>query len=63
MREANSMEKFKDLVQGRKGVAVPRVFKEFSNSKVLVSEFVEGSPLGKATILPQEYRDSVRLLF
>ncbi len=56
------MEKFKDLVAGREGIAVPKVFKEYSTSKVLVSEFVKGSPLGKATILPQEYRDSVILM-
>ena len=55
------MEKFRELVDGRIGVSVPRVFKQFSTSKVLVSEFVEGSPLGKATMLPQSYRDSVNL--
>lgn len=55
------MMKFRDLFQGREGITVPKVFKEFSTSKVLVTEFVEGSPLGKATILPQEYRDSVHI--
>lgn len=54
------MEKFRELLQGREGFAVPKVFKDCSTGKILVSEFVEGSPLGKATILPQSHRDSVQ---
>ena len=53
------MERFRGLITGRKGMAVPKVFKDYSTEKVLVSEFVEGSPLSRAEILPQSYRDSV----
>lgn len=40
--EAANQEEFRRLWQGRRGVAVPRVFGELSTRRILVSELVEG---------------------
>lgn len=61
-RELDCMERFGLLLQNDKYLKVPRVFRNISTEKVLVSEFVPGFPIGKATSLPQHKRDQVRIV-
>lgn len=69
-REAESTERFKGLVDAvynsrfsarRDGprINVPRVVKEFSTGKVLVTEFVDGVSVGTIGSLPQSIRDQI----
>jgi aarF domain-containing kinase len=67
-READSMERFREMLHGshldalsRSGTKfnVPKVLREFSTRNVLTTEFVEGVTIGKILDLPQRKRDEV----
>ncbi|TPX63725.1 hypothetical protein SpCBS45565_g06411 [Spizellomyces sp. 'palustris'] len=58
-REAEAMEKFRDLIKGLRGFNVPKVISNLTTAQVLTTEFVEGLPVGSFSNLPQRIRDSI----
>jgi ubiquinone biosynthesis protein len=50
-REARSTERIRAHLTDDPGVVIPRIFAELSTSKLLVLEYVEGTPLGRASEL------------
>ncbi|KAJ3369039.1 hypothetical protein HDU91_000150 [Kappamyces sp. JEL0680] len=62
VHEADAMIRFASLLASRgldQHFYVPRVYKELSRQNVLVTEFVEGVTIDRATVLPQEKRDAL----
>jgi aarF domain-containing kinase len=57
--EAEAMERFSNFLSKDENIKVPKVFKELVTKKVLVSEFVEGFPIGKVSQADQETRDEI----
>lgn len=57
--EAENQDRFRRLAESLKFVRVPRVFRDFSNEKVLVEEAVEGLHLDQLTHLNLEVRSKV----
>ena len=57
--EAMNQERFRDMLRDYKSIIVPRVYKEYSTSQVLVSEYVEGLTLKEfVRTASQEERNS-----
>ncbi|KAI8612168.1 ABC1 family-domain-containing protein [Chytriomyces sp. MP71] len=59
VREAASMSRMRELVDGMRGVYVPRVFGDVSTGRVLACEFVEGVAIGSVDHLEQRKRDEI----
>lgn len=57
IREADCMIRFRSLISDASDIYVPKVYKELSTKNVLVTEFVNGYTIDKASSLPQETRD------
>lgn len=63
VHELEAMEKFRSLLVDSKldsVFTIPKVYKELSSRRILVSEFVEGHSIDKCDLLSQSERDLVR---
>ena len=66
VHELEAMEKFRSLLVDSKldsVFTIPKVYKEHSSRRILVSEFVEGHSIDKCDSLSQSERDLVRYYF
>lgn len=61
IREADSQEKMRYLLEGDPDFEVPRVFRELSSQHVLTQEFVEGDPIDEFDDAPIELRNAIGL--
>ena len=60
-KEANHLEKFRENFQGFPGVTVPKIYREYSTSKMLVMEFIEGVKINEITKLDEAEIDKSKL--
>ena len=58
-REASNQQHFADLFEGHPFIVVPRVYKEFSRTRVITQEFVKGEPFMSAYDWDQSRKDEL----
>ena len=58
-REANNQERFAKLFDGHPFIVVPKVYKEYSRTRVITQEFVKGEPFMSAFDWEQERRSEL----
>ncbi|MCC7363083.1 MAG: AarF/ABC1/UbiB kinase family protein [Dehalococcoidia bacterium] len=59
-QEAANQQRFYEAFEGHAFIRVPKVFREYTRSRVLVQEFMEGGrPFAEAYELPQAERDRI----
>ena len=59
LREAASLMRFRGLMAGRPGFALPDVHQPLTTASVLVMDFMEGVPVEEAVTAPQHVRDGI----
>lgn len=57
--EAKNMERFRLLFKSQDKIIIPRIYKEYCSSQILVMEFIEGIPMSKAPELSKQQRENI----
>ena len=59
LREAQSLNRFRDLLSGQQGFTVPAQYADWSTPSILAMEYVEGRPIEEAATQDQATRDAI----